>query len=315
MALELVAEESGNRLNIDTLEYIRSGTAESLSAQDILTWGLENFTDKIALSCSFGAPEGLVLLDMMHRIDPAARVFVLDTGRLPQATYDLIDRVRDRYDKTVEVIFPAAERVQSMVSDGGLNLFYESVEKRELCCRIRKVEPLNRFLSGTRRLGDRASPRPEQRAQQNREDRNRPSPRGHCEAQPDRRLVTRAGARLRERARCSDQSPPRGGLPIGGLRPLLATDRAWRRSAFRSLVVGGIRPQGVWDPPGRKRVRGSRRISPTSRSCVACPATRSRPRRGLLLESNVAAPRTPRHPRVLRPESRRPLRATMVVDT
>jgi thioredoxin-dependent adenylylsulfate APS reductase len=148
MALELVAEESGNRLNIDTLEYIRSGTAESLSAQDILTWGLENFTDKIALSCSFGAPEGLVLLDMMHRIDPAARVFVLDTGRLPQATYDLIDRVRDRYDKTVEVIFPAAERVQSMVSDGGLNLFYESVEKRELCCRIRKVEPLNRFLSG-----------------------------------------------------------------------------------------------------------------------------------------------------------------------
>jgi len=130
------------------LEYIRFGTAESLSAQDILIWGLENFTDKIALSCSFGAPEGLVLLDMMHRIDPAARVFVLDTGRLPQATYDLIDRVRDRYDKTVEVIFPAAERVQSMVSDGGLNLFYESVEKRELCCRIRKVEPLNRFLSG-----------------------------------------------------------------------------------------------------------------------------------------------------------------------
>jgi phosphoadenosine phosphosulfate reductase len=148
MALELIAKESENRFNIDMLEYIESGTAESSSPQEILTWGLENFADKIALSCSFGAPEGLVLLDMMHRIDPAARVFVLDTGRLPQATYDLIDRVRDRYDKTVEVIFPAAERVQSMVSDGGLNLFYESVEKRELCCRIRKVEPLNRFLSG-----------------------------------------------------------------------------------------------------------------------------------------------------------------------
>jgi len=148
MALELIAKEPENRFNIDMLEYIESGTAESSSPQEILTWGLENFADKIALSCSFGAPEGLVLLDMMHRIDPAARVFVLDTGRLPQATYDLIDRVRDRYDKTVEVVFPAAERVQSMVSDGGLNLFYESVEKRELCCRIRKVEPLNRFLSG-----------------------------------------------------------------------------------------------------------------------------------------------------------------------
>ena len=123
MALELVAKESGNRLNIEALEYIQSGVAESSSAQEILTWGLENFGDKIALSCSFGAPEGLVLLDMMHRIDPASRVFVIDTGRLAQATYDLIDRVRDRYDKTVEVVFPEAERVQSMVSDNGLNLF------------------------------------------------------------------------------------------------------------------------------------------------------------------------------------------------
>ena len=147
MAFELVAKKSRYRSNINMLEYIESGAAESLNPQEILIWGLENFSDKIALSCSFGAPEGLALLDMMHRIDPASRVFVLDTGRLPQATYDLIDRVRDRYDKIVEVIFPDAERVQSMVRDNGLNLFYESVEKRELCCRMRKVEPLNRYLS------------------------------------------------------------------------------------------------------------------------------------------------------------------------
>jgi len=147
MALKLVAEKSVYRFNNRVLEHIQSGVAESQGPQEILSWGLDNFPNKIALSCSFGAPEGLVLLDMMHRIDPASRVFVLDTGRLPQATYDLIDRVRDRYDKTVEVIFPNAERVQSMVSDNGLNLFYESVEKRELCCRIRKVEPLSRFLS------------------------------------------------------------------------------------------------------------------------------------------------------------------------
>jgi phosphoadenosine phosphosulfate reductase len=147
MALELVSEKSKYRLNINMLEFIQSRSAEPMSPQEILIWGLDNFSNKLALSCSFGAPEGLVLLDMMHRIDPASRVFVLDTGRLPQATYDLIDRVRDRYDKTVEVIFPSAERVQSMVRDNGLNLFYESVEKRELCCRVRKVEPLNRFLS------------------------------------------------------------------------------------------------------------------------------------------------------------------------
>ncbi len=71
---------------------------------------------------------------------------MLDTGRLPQATYDLIDRVRDRYDKAIEVLFPAAGEVAAMVREHGMNLFYESVEKRQLCCRLRKVEPMDRFL-------------------------------------------------------------------------------------------------------------------------------------------------------------------------
>src|SRR5262245_27736667 len=132
----------------EVLHFVASGEAEALSAQEILTWGIKNFPRRIALSCSFGAPEGLVLLDMMHRIDPASRVFVLDTGRLPQATYDLIDRVRDRYDKRVEIVFPRAEDVEKMVRDRGANLFYESVENRQLCCRIRKVEPLRRMLAG-----------------------------------------------------------------------------------------------------------------------------------------------------------------------
>jgi phosphoadenosine phosphosulfate reductase len=122
--------------------------AEALSAQEILTWAIKNYAPRISLACSFGAPEGLALLDMMHRIDPASRVFVLDTGRLPQETYDLIDRVRERYDIRVEVLFPRAEDLERMVRRDGLNLFYESVEKRQLCCRIRKVEPLERHLAG-----------------------------------------------------------------------------------------------------------------------------------------------------------------------
>ena len=130
------------------LSFISSGEAEALGAQEILSWGIGNFAPRIALSCSFGAPEGLVLLDMMHRIDPRSRVFVLDTGRLPQATYDLIDRVRERYDKEIEIVFPRAEDVEAMVRSRGVNLFYESVENRQLCCRIRKVEPLRRALAG-----------------------------------------------------------------------------------------------------------------------------------------------------------------------
>jgi phosphoadenosine phosphosulfate reductase len=130
-----------------TIQDVESGRLESLDAEQILTWTIENFHPRLSLACSFGAPEGLVLLDMMHRIEPSTRVFVLDTGRLPQATYDLMDRVRDRYGKRIEVVFPLREDVESLVADHGMNLFYESVEKRQLCCRVRKVEPLRRYLS------------------------------------------------------------------------------------------------------------------------------------------------------------------------
>ena len=147
MAMSAGLEAAKKSISDEVLSFIASAEAEALSAQEILTWGIKNFAPSIALSCSFGAPEGLVLLDMMHRIDPRSRVFVLDTGRLPQATYDLIDRVRERYDKPVEIVFPRAEDVEAMVRSKGVNLFYESVENRQLCCRIRKVEPLRRTLS------------------------------------------------------------------------------------------------------------------------------------------------------------------------
>jgi thioredoxin-dependent adenylylsulfate APS reductase len=139
--------ELGSKVSPDVLERIRSGELETLSAEDVLRWALGRFHPRLALSASFGGPEGMVLLDLMHRIEPQSRVFVLDTGRLPQATYDLIDRVRDRYDKPVEIVFPEAEPVMRMVREHGANLFYESVEKRQLCCRLRKVEPLRRKLS------------------------------------------------------------------------------------------------------------------------------------------------------------------------
>jgi thioredoxin-dependent adenylylsulfate APS reductase len=127
---------------------ISSQSFEGWSAERILTWGMDRFAPRIALSASFGSPEGLVILDLMHRIDPLrTRVFTIDTGRLPQPTYDLIDRVRDRYGVEVEVWFPDPQRVQTMVREKGLNLFYESVENRKLCCFVRKVEPLERALA------------------------------------------------------------------------------------------------------------------------------------------------------------------------
>ncbi len=134
-------------MDSETLEQIRSGVLESRDSIEILDWAIGKFHPRLALSCSFGDPEGMVLLDMMHRIEVGSRVFVLDTGRMHQETYDLIDRVRDRYDKEVEVVLPESGAVQEMVREQGMNLFYESLQKRQLCCRLRKVEPSARFLA------------------------------------------------------------------------------------------------------------------------------------------------------------------------
>jgi thioredoxin-dependent adenylylsulfate APS reductase len=130
-------------------ETVLSRTLDNASAEDILRWGMDTFAPRIALSASFGSPEGMLLLHMMHGISPQrTRVFTIDTGRLHQATYELMDRVRNRYGITVEVYFPRAEAVEAMVREHGLDLFYDSVELRQMCCGVRKVEPLERALAG-----------------------------------------------------------------------------------------------------------------------------------------------------------------------
>lgn len=130
------------------IDTVLSRSFDEAPAEEVLRWGLDTFAPRIALSASFGSPEGMVLLDMMHTIDPAkTRVFTIDTGRLHQETYDLMDRVRTRYEVEVEVYFPKPEAVQAMVREHGLNLFYDSVELRRKCCGVRKVEPLDRALS------------------------------------------------------------------------------------------------------------------------------------------------------------------------
>jgi phosphoadenosine phosphosulfate reductase len=126
----------------------RSTDFEGLTALEIVTWALESYHPRLALACSFQA-EGSVLIDMMYRVrGPAFRIFTLDTGRLNQETYDCMDVIRSRYGVGVEVYFPDAMKVQEMVRSHGLNLFYNSIDLRKLCCGVRKVEPLNRALRG-----------------------------------------------------------------------------------------------------------------------------------------------------------------------
>jgi thioredoxin-dependent adenylylsulfate APS reductase len=92
--------------------------------------------------------ESSVIIDMASRIRKEVRVLTLDTGRLPQETYDVIDRVRDRYAIEIEVVLPDAGEVTDLVRSRGVNLFYRSEVERRLCCDVRKSRPLARALHG-----------------------------------------------------------------------------------------------------------------------------------------------------------------------
>lgn len=148
MSLVSIKENVKKSFDNDVLGLIERDEIESWSANKILSWAVGKFHPKLTISASFGAPEGMILVDMLHKIDPETRVFVLDTGRLHPATYDLIDRVRDRYGKSVEIVFPNHADVEAMVRAKGVNFFYESLEDRKRCCQIRKVQPMRRHLAG-----------------------------------------------------------------------------------------------------------------------------------------------------------------------
>jgi phosphoadenosine phosphosulfate reductase len=118
---------------------------EKASPQEVLKWALSTFGKSIALAWS-GA-EDVAVLDMMVTLDRSnTRVFTLDTGRLNPETCEFIDEVRKKYGIAVEILFPDATAVEKMVREKGVNLFYHSIENRKECCRIRKVEPLDRLL-------------------------------------------------------------------------------------------------------------------------------------------------------------------------
>lgn len=118
------------------------------SAQEILEWVVENFEiEGIALASSMGA-EDQVLTDMILSGGSKIDIFTLDTGRLPEETYKVIQEVEDKYGRNIEVVFPESLSVQDFVNNYGINSFYQSIENRKECCRVRKIEPLKKRLKG-----------------------------------------------------------------------------------------------------------------------------------------------------------------------
>ena len=129
-----------------TAEQINQLNNTIKTPQEILKWTLDNLHPNVAFASSFGA-EDVVVIDMLIKINPKARIFTLDTGRLNQETYDVMDEIRNRYSINIEVMFPDQNEVEQMVQVNGMNLFYQSIGNRKLCCGIRKVHPLNKMLA------------------------------------------------------------------------------------------------------------------------------------------------------------------------
>jgi phosphoadenosine phosphosulfate reductase len=121
---------------------------EGAEPHELLAWALERFSPAIAISTAFQI-DGVALIDMAYELDPDVKVFSVDTGRLPEETFELIEQLRDRYpDLRLELLSPNPEHVAGMVARHGPNLFYRQVEHRLLCCQVRKVIPLTRHLAG-----------------------------------------------------------------------------------------------------------------------------------------------------------------------
>lgn len=103
-----------------------------------------------AVFASSLAAEDMVLTDLILKAELPIAIFSLETGRLHAETLAMIDRVKDTYGYEIALFRPDPLAVERYVTQNGLNAFYESVDMRKECCRIRKVEPLGRALAGKR---------------------------------------------------------------------------------------------------------------------------------------------------------------------
>jgi phosphoadenosine phosphosulfate reductase len=130
--------------NRSLLGHVKSAIA-GFSSEQLLKYFLQDYDGEVALSSSM-AVEDQVLTDMMCKINPAAEIFTLDTGRLPQETYDVIEKTNEKYGINIQMMFPDRRLVEQMLFEHGPNAFYKSLENRKNCCYVRKIEPLRRAL-------------------------------------------------------------------------------------------------------------------------------------------------------------------------
>lgn len=122
-----------------------SRAAEDWTAQELLHWAAGEFGSEMEIASAFGA-EGIVLIDIASRVLAKFKVFILDTGYLFPQTIELMKKVEQRYGIKVDRVLPGIS-VESQAELYGVALW---TRDPDLCCSIRKLEPLRKKLSTIR---------------------------------------------------------------------------------------------------------------------------------------------------------------------
>lgn len=126
------------------IEQIEKNT-EGLSVENALSYFAQHFPGQVAFSTSL-SQEDQVLTDIIFRNNLPVTIFSIDTGRLFNETYELLQITEQKYAKKINVVFPQGNEVEDLVNKHGINCFYNSVDLRKECCRVRKVSPLKKAL-------------------------------------------------------------------------------------------------------------------------------------------------------------------------
>jgi len=120
--------------------------SKAATVRELLTGAVREHGN-VVYANSLGA-EAMVLTDIIFTDVPGIDVVSIDTGRLPEETYELLEKLQRRYKKPIRVLYPDGESVEKLVSDQGINGFFHSQNARVACCNTRKVVPFKRVVSG-----------------------------------------------------------------------------------------------------------------------------------------------------------------------
>ncbi len=115
---------------------------ENESSENIIRWACEKFGNKLAIACSLGA-EDMVIMDIAVKIKPDVHFLFLDTEFHFQDTLDLLNKAKQKYKANI-ISVKSEYTPQEQAQKFGPQLFFTDPN---LCCTLRKVVPLRGALS------------------------------------------------------------------------------------------------------------------------------------------------------------------------